>query len=241
MTRNITVIAIADIRVPDRPLEGARSRVVASMSVLHHRRRFSLSSRRRSRKGPIRPTSIVCAPAKSQTSARSPLVCGGRRPISATPAGRCSSSEQLSQGERARFPCQRNVATSPLANCVCLESQGYIPARVGRRRSLAGAALRPCGFRLCRHNGCSSLLSTCEGFLQGLKFTRQHVDLARQSLRFCLIGRDRLLESLQLIKGLLQGCLHVVDRLSGWIRRSRFVLFYRNGFIDAQYDQENKG
>ena len=109
------------------------------------------------------------------------------------------------------------------------------------RRSLSGrAALWSCRFRLHRHNGCRSLLGACEGLLQRFEFTGQCVDLGRQSLRFCLIGRDRLLESLQLIKGLLQGRLHVVDRLSGWIWRNRFVLFHRNGFVDAQYDQENK-
>ena len=32
-------------------------------------------------------------------------------------------------------------------------------------------ALGPCRFRLYRHNRCRSLLSTCEGLLQGLKFT----------------------------------------------------------------------
>jgi hypothetical protein len=40
-----------------------------------------------------RPTSIVSAPAKSPTSGPSPPACGGKRPISAKPAGRCSSSE----------------------------------------------------------------------------------------------------------------------------------------------------
>ena len=47
----------------------------------------------RSSEEPARPTSIVCAPAKSRTSAPSPPACGGRGPASAMPAGRYSSSE----------------------------------------------------------------------------------------------------------------------------------------------------
>ena len=45
------------------------------------------------------------------------------------------------------------------------------------RPALSGSALGPCRFRLYRHNRCRSLLSTCEGLLQGLKFTGQRVDL----------------------------------------------------------------
>lgn len=45
------------------------------------------------RSGPARPMSIASAPAKSPTCGRSPPACGGRRPVSATPAGWCSSSD----------------------------------------------------------------------------------------------------------------------------------------------------
>jgi hypothetical protein len=50
-------------------------------------------SPRRNRTGRARPTSIVSAPAKSPARGPSPPACGGRRPVSATPAGRCSSSD----------------------------------------------------------------------------------------------------------------------------------------------------
>ncbi len=71
------------------------------------------------------------------------------------------------------------------------------------------------------------------------EFTGQARDLFRQSSRFSLTGRDRLLKGVQLIDSLLLGCLQVMDRQSSriWSGRSwtsRMGLLHRNGFVNAQ-------
>ncbi len=87
----------------------------------------------------------------------------------------------------------------------------------------------------CRLKGCGSPLGTCKGLLEGLELTGQGSDFSREPPDFGLIGRDRLLKGLQLIRSSLLGGLQIMDRLSRFIRGRRIctTLRYRNGFVDA--------
>jgi hypothetical protein len=90
------------------------------------------------------------------------------------------------------------------------------------------AALLLRGF--CWRKGSGSSLGTCNGLL-GCEHTGQGSDFFREPSDLGLIGRDRLLKSLQLIFDSLLGGLQVTERLSSFIRRRRLR---RDGCVDAQ-------
>jgi hypothetical protein len=90
-----------------------------------------------------------------------------------------------------------------------------------------------------------SPLGTCKGLLEGFELTGQGSDFFRQSSRFKLTGRDRLLKALQLIDGLLLGRLQITDRLGGriWCGCSygRIALLHGDGFVNAQDRHQRNG